>query len=162
MRNAQILGEYIRVSQLTKNPQLLQDAHMTPIETAQEAIKIIREILPECFVRFRSRRARALTYYGQKVISLPKEKLNVKNGGGLRLGVVLHEAAHHIAGLKEKHGPAFVAALDELVKRYADRIKPERKIEVKVKLIGEEKLGKFLSADKLEALRQLVSSSGDD
>ena len=158
-RNAQIVGEYKRVSQLTKNPQLLQDAHMTPINTAQEAIAIVHQILPTCFVRFRSRRARALTYYGQKVISFPKEKLNLRTGGGLRLGVVLHEAAHHIAGLKEKHNEKFVAALDELCVRYLAHVNPARKIVIRVSYVNEnEFLKKGISAERIAKLNELLGT----
>lgn len=160
MNCAQIIGEYKRVSGLTANPQALQDAHLTPVETLMDAVNLTREILPACFVRFRSRRARALTSLGQQVISYPKQRLNPHNGAGLRLGVILHECAHHIAGLRNQHNEIFVQALDSLVQKYAHLINPVRKVSVQSAALTQAGVKAGLSSAQMRQLDAMLATMG--
>lgn len=118
MKGAQILGEYKRVSCLSKLPGLLQIAHETFIEPedAIEMVERLKRIWPvvgfQVNVRAKDGRGRASAWTG-------KFNLPLRN---LRAGIVLHEYAHILQqsqGLGgAAHGPTFVRVLDKLLETW--------------------------------------------
>lgn len=97
----------------------LVEAHATPCDAdvARCLLTRIPEIPRTLNLRFRGRRGRAGYRRGQYRISLPIE--SGATYGKLRVGVVIHEAAHVVArvrhGMRMKHGPEFCAVLRELL-----------------------------------------------
>jgi len=66
-------------------------------------------------LRVRSRRGQARAHYESPgTVALPAPVLG--EPWALRESVVLHEVAHHLAGTAAAHGPAFTAALLDLVR----------------------------------------------
>ncbi len=127
MARITIDGEYVGVTQRSRQPNLLRHAHQTP--TVPEEARVLVQILAEHFnipapaVRFRVRsygRARRTQYD----ILLPRERMRPGNSptiGHLRVGIVLHEFAHLLHHKRcpdircLDHGLEFCRILDEVL-----------------------------------------------
>jgi hypothetical protein len=109
--------EYEPVLRASADRSRLERLNATPC-TQDEAIAILEWLrrrhplsttLPlKLFFMGRRGRASRLVHADRLLITLPA------GGKLLRVGLVLHEYAHHLAGLGTGHGPVFVQALDEL------------------------------------------------
>lgn len=130
-RSRGIVGEYKSVGRMTREPDLMRKANMTPMTDTQARVLIgalakLRGIdgVAVRFVHRASRgRATSLPHGGYRItlssIPLPPDRKD-RPYGLLRVGLVLHEFAHVVmfadpATRREAHGPAFVAALDRLL-----------------------------------------------
>lgn len=123
---APVQGEYTRVGQWTKNPELLEKAYFTPI-TEDEAEWLVKYYVPAADVLFYPDiRSEAVDNAGTRYIRLCNNPLSIAdieakiNYPRLTLGVVLHETAHLLAGVWHSHGWKFVEELDRLSEETKD------------------------------------------
>src|SRR5262245_23622274 len=121
-------AEYDSVLAASRDPARLERLHEVPL-TQSQAVALLQwaaKQMPltgsqELKVFFMGRRGRATRKSREgvivkRLITLPKETAYrvVDNRRLLRVGLVLHEYAHHAVGLEAGHGEAFVKALDDL------------------------------------------------
>ena len=114
-------GEYQRVAQWSSRKDLLEKAHSTPCTMVQA--KALLDILSKengvrVHIRWRSGMGRGRAYCQSGMISLPTRVLQRGEQGRackLRVGLVLHEPAHIVAGPRHAHDRHYVRTLDRIL-----------------------------------------------
>lgn len=116
----EIEHEYARVSQWSKEPDLHNAARRVALTEAQTEA-LVKHYVPSCdVVFFPDAQGEARLHLGNKFIrfaSNPLSDEDIANGKfypRLHLAVVIHEIAHHVAGLHNYHNRAFVDAMDKI------------------------------------------------